>query len=84
MHPIYHGALGRKPHTEGLGLEKIGVELDQRGRIKVDSKFQTTVPGVFAIGDVIPGPMLAHKVWMCWGWLGVPQLACFFLYIRST
>ena len=53
---------GRKPHTQDLGLDKIGVEVDQRGRVKVDSKFQTTVPGVFAIGDVIPGPMLAHKV----------------------
>lgn len=52
---------GRKPHTAGLNLEGVGVQLDERGRIKVDSKFQTTCPGVYAIGDVIPGPMLAHK-----------------------
>jgi dihydrolipoamide dehydrogenase len=54
-------AIGRKPHTEGLGLESVGVKLDERGRIKVDSHFQTSTPGVYAIGDVIAGPMLAHK-----------------------
>ncbi|KAL0903209.1 hypothetical protein M5K25_027569 [Dendrobium thyrsiflorum] len=52
---------GRVPFTEGLGLERIGIETDKAGRITVDKKFTTSVPGVFAIGDVIPGPMLAHK-----------------------
>ncbi|KAJ6816732.1 dihydrolipoyl dehydrogenase 1, mitochondrial-like [Iris pallida] len=52
---------GRVPFTSGLGLEKLGVETDKAGRITVDKKFMTSVPGVFAIGDVIPGPMLAHK-----------------------
>ncbi|MEO3432625.1 dihydrolipoyl dehydrogenase [Inquilinus sp. CAU 1745] len=54
-------AIGRKPRTEGLGLEAIGVELDERGRIKTDGHFATNVDGVYAIGDVIVGPMLAHK-----------------------
>ena len=54
-------AVGRKPATNGLGLEKVGVELDDRGFVKVDEQFRTNVPGVYAIGDVIPGPMLAHK-----------------------
>ncbi len=54
-------AAGRKPHTSGLGLEKIGVELDKGGRIPVDGHYQTAVQGVYAIGDVIVGPMLAHK-----------------------
>ncbi|MHA1537315.1 MAG: dihydrolipoyl dehydrogenase [Alphaproteobacteria bacterium] len=54
-------AIGRRPFTEGLGLEEIGVKRDDRGFIEVDAKFQTNVPGVYAIGDVIPGPMLAHK-----------------------
>jgi len=54
-------AVGRRPYTEGLGLEKIGVKLDNRGRIDVDHEFQTNVAGIFAIGDVIHGPMLAHK-----------------------
>src|SRR5690606_16961883 len=52
---------GRKPYTDGLGLEKAGIELDNRGRVVVDANLQTNVPGVFAIGDVIAGPMLAHK-----------------------
>ncbi|MBD3675870.1 MAG: dihydrolipoyl dehydrogenase [Planctomycetaceae bacterium] len=52
---------GRKPNVEGLGLEHIGVNTDQRGFIQVDAHFQTSVPGIFAVGDVIPGPMLAHK-----------------------
>ncbi|PKA52698.1 Dihydrolipoyl dehydrogenase 1, mitochondrial [Apostasia shenzhenica] len=52
---------GRIPFTAGLGLEKIGVETDKAGRIPVNKKFMTNVPGVYAIGDVIPGPMLAHK-----------------------
>ncbi len=54
-------AVGRVPNTEGLGLETIGLETDGRGFIPVDDAYRTGVPGVFAIGDVIPGPMLAHK-----------------------
>jgi len=54
-------AVGRRPYTSGLGLEALGVETDERGFITVDSRFATHVPGVFAIGDCIPGPMLAHK-----------------------
>lgn len=53
--------VGRRPYTEGLGLDNIGLETNDRGQIEVDSDFQTSVPGVYAIGDVIPGPMLAHK-----------------------
>lgn len=54
-------AVGRQPNTEGLGLANVGIETDPRGRIPVDGHYQTTVPGIFAIGDVIAGPMLAHK-----------------------
>jgi dihydrolipoamide dehydrogenase len=54
-------AVGRVPYTEGLGLEAVGVKPDNRGRVTVDEHFQTSVPGIYAIGDVIPGPMLAHK-----------------------
>ena len=54
-------ATGRKPYTEGLGLEALGVEMLPRGQIKVDAKMQTNVPGIYAIGDAVPGPMLAHK-----------------------
>ena len=54
-------AVGRKPNTEGLGLESIGLELDEKGRIPVDETFKTSVDNVYAIGDVIRGPMLAHK-----------------------
>ncbi len=53
-------AIGRRPYTEGLGLEQAGVVLD-RGRIVIDEHFQTNVPGIFALGDVVRGPMLAHK-----------------------
>jgi dihydrolipoyl dehydrogenase len=53
--------IGRVPHTEGLGLADIGVARDNRGRVIVDDHFQTSVEGVYAIGDVIAGPMLAHK-----------------------
>ena len=53
--------IGRRPCVEGLGLDKAGVKLTQRGRIQVDAHFQTSVPGIYAIGDVIDGPMLAHK-----------------------
>jgi dihydrolipoamide dehydrogenase len=54
-------AIGRVPCTEGLGLEAAGVALDERKRIAVDQHFQTSVPGIYAIGDAIAGPMLAHK-----------------------
>eukprot|EP00245_Coleochaete_scutata_P006797 TRINITY_DN21581_c0_g1_i1.p1 TRINITY_DN21581_c0_g1~~TRINITY_DN21581_c0_g1_i1.p1 ORF type:complete len:516 (+),score=119.14 TRINITY_DN21581_c0_g1_i1:61-1608(+) len=52
---------GRVPYTAGLGLEDVGVKMDKMGRVEVDSHFQTAVPSIRAIGDVIPGPMLAHK-----------------------
>lgn len=52
---------GRVPYTEGLGLKDIGVALDERGRVKTDAHYATNVKGIFAIGDVIAGPMLAHK-----------------------
>ena len=54
-------AVGRKPYTDNLGLDVAGVALDDRGRISVDGRFQSSAAGVFAIGDVIAGPMLAHK-----------------------
>jgi dihydrolipoamide dehydrogenase len=54
-------AVGRRPYTEGLGLEAVGVKLDARGRIVVDEQFATSIAGIYAIGDAIPGPMLAHK-----------------------
>jgi dihydrolipoamide dehydrogenase len=54
-------AIGRRPYTEGLGLETMGVARDNRGVVTVDPSFRTNVEGVYAIGDVVPGPMLAHK-----------------------
>ena len=54
-------SIGRRPYVEGMGLDKIGVKLSERGRIAVDHDFQTSVPGIYAIGDAIDGPMLAHK-----------------------
>ena len=54
-------AVGRRPYTEGLGARELGVAFDARGRIEVDAHYETNVKGVFAIGDVIAGPMLAHK-----------------------
>jgi dihydrolipoamide dehydrogenase len=54
-------AIGRVPYTEGLGLETVGVGLDNKGRIQTDSHYATNVTGIYAIGDVIAGPMLAHK-----------------------
>ena len=54
-------AVGRKAYTEGLGLKEAGVALDERGRIKTDAHFKSNVDGIYAIGDVIAGPMLAHK-----------------------
>ena len=58
---IVLAAIGRLPFTNGLGLDKAGVEMDDRGFVKVDEDFQTNVEGIFAIGDVIGGAMLAHK-----------------------
>jgi dihydrolipoamide dehydrogenase len=52
---------GRKPFTEGLGLEKAGVVLDERGRVEINEHWQTSITGIYAIGDVVAGPMLAHK-----------------------
>ncbi len=52
---------GRRPYTDGLGLEDLGIQTDQLGRIEVDSHFKTAVPSIYAIGDCISGPMLAHK-----------------------
>ena len=54
-------AIGRYAYTEGLNLEAAGVETDERGRVKIGQHFETNVPGVYAIGDVVAGPMLAHK-----------------------
>ncbi len=54
-------SVGRKPYTEGLNLSKIGIKKDNKGRIEVNSKLQTSVQNIYAIGDVIKGPMLAHK-----------------------
>lgn len=54
-------AVGRKPYTDNLGLEVAGVECDERGRVKTDAHFKTNIPGIYAIGDIIVGPMLAHK-----------------------
>ncbi len=54
-------AVGRRPFTDGLGLDKAGVQLDEKKRVKVDGHLRTNVPGIWAIGDVVAGPMLAHK-----------------------
>jgi dihydrolipoamide dehydrogenase len=54
-------AVGRLPNTEGLGIDALGIKTDHRGRIQVNDSFETTVSGIYAIGDVIRGPMLAHK-----------------------
>jgi len=54
-------SVGRKPHTKGLNLENVGVQTDEKGRVKVNKNFQTNVKNIYAIGDVIEGPMLAHK-----------------------
>mgnify|MGYP003318634648 FL=1 len=54
-------SVGRKPYTEGLNLSKVGVKKDKKGRIEVNSKLQTSIKNIYAIGDVIKGPMLAHK-----------------------
>ncbi|MBV9740933.1 MAG: dihydrolipoyl dehydrogenase [Hyphomicrobiales bacterium] len=54
-------SIGRRPLTEGLGLKEAGVTLDGRGRVEIDAHFRTNIPGIYAIGDVVRGPMLAHK-----------------------
>ncbi|MBK3775473.1 dihydrolipoyl dehydrogenase [Azospirillum brasilense] len=54
-------AIGRRAFTNGLGLDAVGVEMDNRGRVKIGAHFETNVPGIYAIGDVVEGPMLAHK-----------------------
>jgi dihydrolipoamide dehydrogenase len=54
-------AIGRRPYTEGLGLAEAGVEMDERGRVATDAHFKTNVDGIYAIGDAVAGPMLAHK-----------------------
>jgi dihydrolipoamide dehydrogenase len=54
-------AIGRTPYTDGLGLKEAGVVLDERGRVEIDNHFATSVKGIYAIGDVVKGPMLAHK-----------------------
>ncbi|WP_207480215.1 dihydrolipoyl dehydrogenase [Arenibaculum pallidiluteum] len=54
-------AIGRRPYTDGLGLEAAGVEKDAKGRVKIDKHWRTNVPSIYAIGDVVEGPMLAHK-----------------------
>ena len=54
-------AIGRKPNTDGLALDKAGLSVNARGQIDIDHDFRTSVPGIWAIGDVVPGPMLAHK-----------------------
>ena len=54
-------AIGRRPNTDGLALDKAGLQVNNRGQIEIDHDFRTKVDGVWAIGDVVPGPMLAHK-----------------------
>lgn len=54
-------SVGRKPYTDGLGVDKAGVKLDDKGRVEINDHFQTNVEGIYAIGDVVKGPMLAHK-----------------------
>lgn len=53
--------IGRKPYTQGLGLEKIGIAMAEKGFVKIDGQFHTNIPNIFAIGDIVDGPMLAHK-----------------------
>ncbi|MES2498164.1 MAG: dihydrolipoyl dehydrogenase [Pseudomonadota bacterium] len=54
-------SIGRRPNTEGLALERAGLSVNKRGQIEIDHDFATVVPGIWAVGDVVPGPMLAHK-----------------------
>src|SRR5206468_2501617 len=53
--------IGRRPYVESLGAREAGIALDERDRVAMNERFETSVPGVYAIGDAIPGPMLAHK-----------------------
>ena len=53
--------IGRKPYTQGLGLEKLGIRINEKGYVKIDGLFRTNLPNIFAIGDIVDGPMLAHK-----------------------
>lgn len=54
-------AIGRRPYTEGLGLESAGISVDERGRVPINEHFQTAAPNIYAVGDIVAGPMLAHK-----------------------
>ena len=54
-------SIGRRPNTDGLALDKAGLAVNQRGQIEIDHEFRTSVPNIWGIGDVVPGPMLAHK-----------------------
>lgn len=54
-------SIGRKPYTQGLGLEKVGIKVNEKGFVQVNGQFRTSIPHIFAIGDIIDGPMLAHK-----------------------
>lgn len=54
-------AVGRRPYLDSLGLDKVGVKVDDKGRVTVNDHFQTNIPNIYAIGDIIQGPMLAHK-----------------------
>lgn len=54
-------SIGRRPYTVGLGLENVQLKTDEKGRVPVNERFQTAIPSIYAIGDVIAGPMLAHK-----------------------
>lgn len=54
-------SIGRKPNTDGLAIDKAGLKTNDRGQLEIDGQFQTSIPGIWAIGDVVPGPMLAHK-----------------------
>ncbi len=54
-------AIGRRPYSKGVGLETVGVETDRQGRVKIDGSFRTNIPNIYAIGDLVDGPMLAHK-----------------------
>lgn len=58
-------AIGRRPYTKELGIENVGVKLDNKGRIPINGRYQTSVPSIYAIGDVVEGPMLAHKAEVC-------------------
>jgi len=54
-------SIGRRPYTDGLGLKELGIKIDNKGRVETDKNWRTNIPNIYAIGDVITGPMLAHK-----------------------